>query len=177
MSKTFYKCILTGADDSLTDLVLPISNFSARLKSGTPSYMEVTVPNALDYIDGIAARPNGDIVVYHGLQEDGAAIDWNEIARVNFELAPYDKGAESKTVRISGYKQTTYSSPSTVALTGVSGESLQSDGKMRVRAQVDYVVRPADTVTWNSGTDSMVAGMITLTVSAEGQQTMDITEA
>lgn len=173
---TVYQCILTGAENSLDDLVLPISNFTARIKSAAESYLEVSVPNALDYIDEIALRPLSDIVVSTGLKSlyDGD-VTYTERARANFEAAPYDLGPTSQTVRLSGHKTVTYSSPVTVALPAVSGVSLQTNGKRRVRCGM-CAANPGDTVTWNDGANSMTVGMITLTVSVL-QQIMDITEA
>ena len=168
-----YRCYLTGT----TDLYLPISSFQSRLRDGDPTYLEVVVPNALDYIDDIADRAGEEIVIEKGLMFQDSTSEFIELIRVDFELAPYDLGPTNKTIRLSGYSTTSNTNPKTTALLGVSGESLQSNGKRRIRATVDFLARPGDTVTWNSGTDSMVAGLITLTVSAEGQQTMDITEA
>ncbi len=42
-----YLCTLTGAPDALPDLVLPISGFTARRRSGTPSYLQAVIPNGL----------------------------------------------------------------------------------------------------------------------------------
>lgn len=169
---TLYRCYLTGSPD----LYLPISSFQARARNGDPSYLEVVVPNALKYIDEISDRASSEIVVEKGLQYPSGTSYYIELLRVDFEAMPYDFGAKNQTIRLSGHKTTTNESPKTTALNSVSVVSMQADGKRRIRAAVDFLARPGDTVTWNDGDDSMVVGFITLTVSVL-QQIMDITEA
>lgn len=170
---TVYKCVLTGTPD----LVLPISSFQARIRSGEPTYLEVVVPNLVEYAEDIADRSAGDIVVYKGASvfPDGT-INYAEIARADFETLSSDRGGTNFTGRIAGHKTTTYASPKTRSISDVSQVSVQADGKQRVRCGVDFIARPGDTVTWNDGDDSMVVGFITLIVSVL-QQIMDITEA
>ena len=172
-STAMYQCVLTGT----TDLTLPISSFQARIRSGTPTFLEVVVPNATAYVDDIADRTTGEIVV------GKAAATWTdgttyyaEIARADFESLATDQGPTAYTARLSGHQTTTYAAARTRALSDVSTLSMQADGKRRIRAAVDFIARPGDTVTWNDGDDSMVVGFITLTVSV-AQQIMDITEA
>ena len=167
-----YRCYLTG----ITDLYLPMSSFQSRIRNGEPTYLEVVIPNALDYIDEISTRSTGDIVVEKGLMYPGGTSDYLELVRVDFESAPYDLGATNQTIRLSGHKTVTNTAPKVVTLRNVSGVSLQTDGKRRVRCAVDFLARAGDTVTWDNGSDSMVAGMLTLIVSVS-QQIMDITEA
>ena len=168
-----YQCALTGT----TDLILPISSFQARIRSGDPTYLEAVVPNALIYAAGIADRTAGDIIVRQAANvwEDGT-IYYAEIARVGFESLQTDQGASAYTARLSGHRTETYSIGASRGLQSVSTVAMQADGKRRVRCAPDFLCRPGVTVTWNDGTDSMTAGMLTLTVSVD-QQTMDITEA
>lgn len=168
-----YQCILTGT----TDLILSISSFQARIRSGTPTFLEVVVPNATAYADDIADRTTGEIVVGKAaaIWTDGT-IYYAEIARADFESLATDQGPTAYTARLSGHQTTTYAEARTRALSNVSTLSMQADGKRRIRCAVDFIARPGDTVTWNNGDDSMVVGFITLTVS-DMQQIMDITEA
>ena len=165
-----YKCFVTGTPD----LEVPISTFQSRLRSGTPSYLQVTVPNAAAYIDDIQARTSGEIVVRKYLRRDVGLTNSTELARVAFDSLAYDRGANNWTITMSGNKTTTNTATKTVALSSVSGVSLQADGKRRARGGVDFYARPGDTVTWDGNT--MTAGLITITVG-RGTAYMDITEA
>ncbi|MGB5217106.1 MAG: WD40 repeat domain-containing protein [Smithella sp.] len=172
---SIYRCFLTVADDGLDDLEIPISSFQARLYPSSPNYLNAVIPNGPEYAAGIAARPNGDIVIRkYGVRSSGYSVS-SEISRANFETLSYDYGDTNKTAQISGYKTQTLPLK-TVELFDVSGVSLQSNGKRRVRCGISFSARPGDTVTWDDGTESMTAGMVTITVSTV-QQTMDITEA
>jgi hypothetical protein len=167
---TVYRCTLTGT----TDLELPISTFQARLRDGTPAYLQVTVPNGSAYIDEVQARTTGEIVVEKGLQFASGYTQYEELSRVDFDSLAYGRGPFNYTMTLSGNKTTTNTAPKTVTLTDVSGVSLQANGNRRVRCGVDFFARPGDTVEWES--TSMTAGLITITVG-RGTAYTDITES
>jgi hypothetical protein len=171
--KITYRCTLTGDSDGLDDLIFPISSFQSRLRSGTPTFCEVVIPGALDYITGIALRTNGDILVEMGIETPGQDTVYNEIVRVPFDDLSYDRGPRRVTARVSGHKTTTYQEPRTVSLKGVSVTSLQKNGLRRVRSEINFYTRPKDTVIWAN--ESMVVGTIAFTVGTHTRQ-MDITE-
>lgn len=173
---TVYRCILTGEEDDTTDLILPIKSFQARLRSGTPTYCGVVVPDIDSYIDDIKDRLNGQLVVSIGQKWFSGNVNWKELVRVNFEDLSYNKGGRNSSAQLSGHITTTSSSSNTVAAIGVQVESLQKDGKHRIRCEVDWNVRPGDTITWNDDNDSMIVGLITIAVGNRLSR-MEVTEA
>lgn len=168
-----YTLMLTGADDELPDLVMPMSSFSARRKNGEPSYLSVIVPAVADYVDGIAARPNGELVIERGDRYTDGSTVLSEIARANLEDIRYDQGPMSYSGTLTGHKTITYGSPATVALVAASYRAIYG-GKRRLRGAIDNALKPGDTVTW--GTDSFTAGEISYTVGPS-TAVMEVAEA
>jgi len=173
-----YICTVTGAENGLPDLVLPISSFQSRRRSGTDSYLKVTSPS-LELYDAAAARPDGDVVVTLAHLVNGTVIPQGEVARVNFGDLGFSKEANAQTVTLSGTKQVTYASPKAVAPTSATSLSL-SGGKWRAGIAIpDISINPGDTVT--VGSASFVAGLITTSVSIDSngnvRSTMGLSEA
>lgn len=171
--QTIYTCIVTGADDGLDDLDLPMSSFQARMRDGEPSYLAVYIPNSVDYEVAILARTNGDIVVKKGYRMQDGTINLEEIARVDYESIGIDRGWQNDTATLSGHRTLSSTAPKERELSGVSYYALQMDGKRRVRADVDLFLRPGDIALLND--DNIEVGMITYTVDPFSS-IMEITE-
>lgn len=101
--KFAYHYKVTGLVDGFSDLVIPVSSWSARLKSGARSTVDVSIPST-DFFSDLAARPNGEIVIE--LYGDGALIA--EVVRLAVLDVIPDYGLESSAVRLSGGQQRTY---------------------------------------------------------------------
>ncbi len=158
-----YQCILTGEADGLADLVLPISSFHARIRTGEPSFCEVIVPDVDRFLDPILLRPNGEIVVFKGNVFLSGIVNYVEIARVDFTDIAYDKGPSSSSISLSGHKETINDIPKIVSLQGVQVESLQKNGKYRVRCGVDFFARPGDTILWDD--KSIIVDLLSISVN------------
>jgi hypothetical protein len=173
---TVYRCTLTGLTDDLDDLTLKISSFTARLRSGTPTYCSVIVPNAVLNADAINERSNGQLVIDEGRFFSDGSSHYFEIVRVNLESIAYDTGIRNSSMSLSGHITQTNSSTKSINLNNsVSQESLQADGLIRLKTAVNFLVKPGDTIIWNNSSKSMVAGLITIVVGKTAY--MDITEA
>jgi hypothetical protein len=173
---TVYRCTLTGSNDSVDDLILKISNFTSRIRSGNPTYCSVTVPNAVLNLDGVSARLHGQLVIDEGRFFINGSSVFNEIVRVNLESIAYDTGTRNSSMSLSGHITQTNSSAKSINLNNsVSQESLQADGLIRIKTAVNFLVKPGDTIIWNNSSKSMVAGLITIVVGKTAY--MDITEA
>lgn len=145
-----------------SDLVLPMSSFQSRLRQSTPSYLQVVVPSALNYVDEITDRSAGHIVIERGLRWTDGTTQTTEIARVNFETLRIDQGATNDSATLTGHKTTTNSSPKSVTLTGAQTRSL-SGSSIRYRCAIDNTLRPGDTAHINN--DSFIVKSIQFVVS------------
>jgi len=133
-----YTAMLTGA--GLSNLILPISSFNGRSRSGRDSYLSIVVPNGAIYQDEIALRTQGDLIIFRIV--DGVS---SEFLRVNYDTSRIDNGgASGSSLNLSGYKQTTNSSPKTVTLENCSYYSNTS-----FRFPVSTDISPGDTLSFN----------------------------
>jgi len=166
-AKLIYRCILTGAADGTTDLTLPMKSFQARLRDGDPSYLSCVIPDSTTYATLVAARPNGEIIIYSGYLFDDGTEQLEEIIRANYESLQIDRGANSDSLTISGHKTITSSSPKDWTVTGVSFYGQTTTGKRRIRANLDPFIRCGDTCVYGTGgNDYFVIGRITCWVTA-----------
>ncbi|SCY44645.1 hypothetical protein [Desulfoluna spongiiphila] len=169
LAQAFYACTITGTENNLSDLVVPISSFRSRRRSGSPSYLQVVVPG-LDRYDDIVLRPAGDVVINMTYSMGEVIISQGEIARVNMGTVNYQKSSQSGSITLSGSKQTTYTSGKTVPLSNVTWSSFNS-GTLRVGLAVpDLDLNPGDTVA--VGGLSFTAELITTTVSISANGTI-----
>jgi hypothetical protein len=170
---TVYRCTLTGTADALDDLVLPIESYQARLRSGTPSFVSVVVPDGTTYAAAIAARANGELVIERGIRFATGDEQLVELCRVDLETIASARGGRNWSVTLSGHATSTTTVPKEITLQGASYLSSGS-GARRIRAALDLNLRPGDTAV--SGSESLVVGLITHTVSPAGEL-MEISEA
>jgi len=172
-SSIVYKATLTGAADSLADLVLPISSLQTRLRTGTPSFVSITIPGGETYAAGIAARSNGAVVIERGVRFGDGSVQFVEIARVNLDDIRDDGGGRNRSITIIGHATVTESVPKTRTLQNASMRSSSWSGR-RFRASLDMNLRPGDTAIING--EAIVVGLITHSVSPLGEL-MEISEA
>jgi hypothetical protein len=177
-AKTIFRCYLTGADDGLSDLELPMASFQARMRDGEPSYLSCVIPNASAYEDDIVLRPNGDILVKKGYLLADGTEQLETIADVNFENVQIAQGGRQGTATVVGHKTRTATSPKEREVTGVSYYGLLASGKRTIRAALDLFLRPGDTVIYGTGeNDSFIVGSISYFVMASPfSMRMDVTE-
>ena len=79
-----YFCTLTGAEDSLEDVVIPIASFQTRIRNQEPTFLSVSIPG-LDQADDISNRPNGHIVIDMAYFIAGVEMHREEIVRTDLE--------------------------------------------------------------------------------------------
>ncbi|MEI7635869.1 MAG: hypothetical protein WCJ37_01075 [Syntrophus sp. (in: bacteria)] len=176
-SKVIYSLTLTGAPDGIDDLTIPMSSFQSVVRSGEPSYLACVVPNSVDWVDEIIARPNGDLIIKKGYLLYDGTQQMEEIIRVNYETLQIDRGAANDSATLVGHKTTTATAPKDWTVDGVTFYGLQADGKRRIRAAMDLFLRPADTVYYGSGlTDNFIVGSITYIIDSRSAY-MEVTEA
>ncbi|MFH1641789.1 MAG: hypothetical protein ABIC04_02725, partial [Nanoarchaeota archaeon] len=103
-----YTFVLTGYQDNLSDLTLPISSCQGRLRTDAETYIAVTLPAESDTITGINLRPNGEIVVSMQFVFRGETIYDQEIGRVDLEDIRIDEGSVNRSITLSGHSTYSY---------------------------------------------------------------------
>lgn len=163
-SNRIYIFTLTGAADGTTDIDIPISSFSSRLKNGEPSYLSVVIPGD-DYLSYVNARLNGDLVVRIGYKDGDTIILTEIVAEVDFDNIQYSEGATNKSITLDGYRTETFLTK-TVTLQGASYKNLD-EGKLRYRCSPNLYLKPGDTAEY--GDDSFIVDSISFSVSANSE--------
>jgi hypothetical protein len=169
-----YECRLSG--NGLPVMVVPMSSFTSRQRSGDPSFSEVTTPTLAQYFD-ICDRSGGRFSIYIVLiGADKAILQRELLFESSLESISISTSDERQQVVISGYRTEQINlSPQTIPISGVSYRSMYM-GKIRLRLYKPILyLRPGDTVIYDL--DPIVAGLITYTMSAEFGTTVEISEA
>jgi len=135
---TYYFAKLTGAPDGLTDVTLPMSSFSVRHRYDGPSYYQLTIPTYA-YVSAIAARPNGEIVIW---SKTGEVEE--ELLRGDLGNVRTDRGPKSQSISISGNSERAASDPETYLLAEALYASTTFEGESRLRIPPRAAIRPGD---------------------------------
>lgn len=143
-----YRLVITGAENGLDDLVIGgISSWQATNQAGArSSYVQAVIPAADQYLSGIDARKNGELVIEKGYRLAGGLTRHEEILRAKFDLARPDQGRRSLTLTVSGYMRGKPLSSGSRTLTGIRMIS-KPGGKRRVTCDIDLFLQPGMTVT------------------------------
>jgi len=164
-----YTFVLTGFNDGITDVTIPVSSFQARLRSGDPTYLSTVIPG-MDYAGAISARPNGEMIVSMQYYSGKLLLQTEEIIRADLEDINISEGSKSKSIVLTGHKTQT-TGGKTVTLLNPTYRNLYQ-GKYAYRcATPDIFLRPGDTVV--CGEDTFTADLITYVVSV-AQQSMEV---
>lgn len=145
---------------------MPISNFSGQLRSGEPSYLQVTIPDArvwAEVIADFAAQSDTEMVIHAGYRYSDGHVRTQEIARTRLRNVRYDLGARSSSVQLDGIDTRTNPTPKTVSLTGANYRSQDDSGRVRYRCAMNFDIRPGDTALINS--ESLVVGELSYNVT------------
>lgn len=178
-ARTVFRCILTGDENELNDLVIPIASFSATVREGDPTYLSCKIPVGSVYEDEILLRTDGDIVVKSGVVLTDGTEYLEEIVRVNYEDMHIERTDKMDTLVITGHKTRTLGQSKDWTLSGVSYLSLDTAGKRRIRGNVDFQLRCGDICTYGDGIgESLIVGTISYAVAARPAMAfMEIEEA
>jgi len=141
-----YTAELVQGGLGLPALMLPISSFNGRSRSGRDSYLSIVIPNGAIYQEEIALRPQGSLIIRRVV--DGVS---SEFMRVWYDDSRIDNGgASGNSLTLSGSQQTTNSSPKSVTLENCSYYSNTS-----FRFPISNDIEPGDTLSFN-GVDTVV---------------------
>jgi len=140
---TYYFAKLTGSADGLTDVALPMSSFSVRHRFDGPSYYQLTIP-AYAYVSAIAARPNGEIVIW---SKTGDIEE--ELLRGDLGNVRTDRGPKSQSISISGNSERAARDPATYLLAEALYASTTFGGESRLRIRPRAAIRPGDYIRYS----------------------------
>lgn len=148
---------LTGSADSTTDVVLPLSSFSLRLRdSAQDSYLSCVIPDVSQYGLLVSARPNGNLQLQ---------ADWLMIDCPLTDIRLLD-GSRQSSVRLTGYGSVNNPAPQTVTISKAIYSNDDPTGSFRLRAPLQQLL-PGDTVIFQS----VSRDIETISVSANSNQT------
>lgn len=156
--------------DDLGDVVIPMSSFTARIREGDPSYLQVVVPNYDLYADDILDRAQHchDCSLLITKIRDGS--EEYDVLRVTFENLRLDIGSTSQTVFLTGHRTFYNPDPQTVTLTDVdyvrTGYDEEQGTDHRIRFSAYLNVSAGDTVNYTVNGDSYSFQVQLLTMNA-----------
>lgn len=105
---------LTGSPD----IDIPIKSLQAKLRAGTPTYLQVVIPD-IDYLTEIYARSTGKMKIDIGYKTQGVVNNRSTIIETDLEDINVYRGKERKTITLVGYSTSSYSS-NIIKMTGAS---------------------------------------------------------
>jgi hypothetical protein len=164
---TYYRCTLTGAPDGLPDLDLPISSFIVRHRAGADSYYSTVVPTVA-VVEGIAARSNGEVVIW---SQTGAVVE--EVLRGALASIATAEGASSQSITLSGNTPSAPTDPQTYVLGQVQYLAQKIGGETRLRLPPRAAMRPGDTVIYR-GVYTAVGDVTWSVAIADGSLTVQM---
>lgn len=142
-----YQLVITGDKNGVDDLVVPISNWQATNQAeGRSSYLQAVIPSADQYIQAISDRADGELLIRKGFRLPSGASQFSEILRSDFDSLRYDRSGNRFTLTVSGRRKNEVAANGSRILSGIRTISV-TDGKRRVRCDVDLFLRPGMTVT------------------------------
>ena len=131
-------------DGILPAIRIPISSWQATVQINRASYTQAVIPTAAQWVDAVTARADGDFVIYRGVRFDNGDTQESELARSPLGDVRSDEGPTNFTVTISGY--TSLPPPQTgLTRTLENVRSQSTGGGFRVRADIDFFLRPGHT--------------------------------
>lgn len=154
----------------LDEVVLPMSSFQGRFKSGKPSFLSVVIPG-VNHASAITAHANGKLSVTMVRTYPSGNTITEMLMEVDLDEIRTDKGIENASITLTGYRTVTYN-PKAIELEGANyGSTIK--GLKRYRCLPHPYLRPGDIV--NVDGQSFTADEITMAF-AVGQKTMEVAE-
>ena len=154
---------------------LPMSSWQATLQTDDASYVQCVIPACAPWVNYINAAT--EFVVYRRAVLPGGGAVEQEMARSPANTVQFDRGPQRYTCTISGYGAAFLANVNPIAaydrvLTGV--RSISSGNRLRVRCEVDWLLRPGQRVSVDSV--SFVVGYINYYAPTGFDAYMDVGE-
>lgn len=156
-------------------LDLRISSWQSTVQLGRANYLQVVVPGASGLMAEVTPRSDWDLVVYRKGTVAGEGNFETEMARVTLGAVAYNAGSRNATLTLSGYtRQESYPDYGERSIRRVQTIATTA-ASMRVRAEIDWWLRPGMTARLPDGS-TMVVRYINYYVGGN-QAVMDIGSA
>jgi len=167
----YYIFKLSGWKDGLEEVELPMTSFQTRMRSGEPTYLQVVIPGVSNASD-IYNRPNGRMLVYMALKQNGELKIIENIVSADLEDIMLYQGDESDRIVLVGHRTETFQ-PKNLTITTSNYRNV-NNGYIRHRlAEPNIYLRPGDIL--NIGDDTFAANVISYYISVENK-TMEVGE-
>ena len=143
-----FSCVITGAADSLPDLVIPISSLNISHNAGTSvSNMFIVCPDGPVFANGIIARSNGGIIITAtDIYLDGTS-DSTDLAEYAISGLQDNRGSKRHSISIQGAVTISRSFVNAIEVLNTTFTSLDKSGAMRVRMDMHKDMLPGDIIT------------------------------
>jgi hypothetical protein len=168
----YYAMELVGTGPTVR---VPISSWQATLQTERSNYVQCVIPSAGPYLDAIGSQ--AEFVIYSGARLPGGQTVETEMARAPIQTFTYQQGPINGTCTLSGYStgfaQGEVAAQTGRVLTGIRSFSVDTAGQRRVRANIDWLLRPGLRAIANE--QPFVASYINYYVGS-GQAYMDVGE-
>jgi len=164
---TIYKCTLEAAGDPTDFVTLPIQSFQTRQQDSDPSWLQVVVPNFIEYEFEITARIDGVLRVYQGTRDQFGNEIYNPLAWGDVDQYQFQVGGNRSSAIIGSHGNEVTTSPKVWPLINISYRASLT-GIRNVRGTPDQNLRPGDTVTYDG--ESFVVGRIQYAISPTAAQ-------
>jgi len=146
-----YFFTLTGMEDGLENVVIPIATIQTRIRNQEPTFLSVSIPG-LEHADEISARSSGQMVIDMAYFVSGVEMHREEIVRANLETIDIHEGGTNGSVVLSGHKTIDWGAPKTVSLSGVTYRRT-INGTTRLRTAIpDLYLKPGDQASYDEDT-------------------------
>jgi len=164
----YFHLTLTGTADATTDFVLPVSNLNARLRSGSPSYLQCTLPYNSAYAAAIADRPNGDLTLECLTVDSRGQETLSPVTTVALESVQLSRGVVNSSIVLTGHRQSTNSAPASHTLSPLALQT-GSNATVAILGGYNPSILPGDSVTTVDTTYTI--GTVVLQASPKNVQT------
>lgn len=153
---------------------IPISSWQATLQTGRLQYLQCIVPAATHHIATLTARRGASEFIVYRVGFAGIQEVESEMARAPLSTISVHAGPRRETATLSGYAPAPTGGvlSGTKALSGIRSTSQTLGGNSRVRAEIDWFLRPGQTVSADGIT--FTANYINYFVPTQGDAYMDV---
>lgn len=155
-------------------ITVPVSSWQGTLQLQQSSFLQAVVPAAAEVVEALTARRGSEeFVVLRQTEIDGQMVS-SEMARAPIDTVTLAQGPFRYTATVQGYSGafTTPVASGTTHLAGLRSKFQTLGGAVRVRCDIDWLLRPGGEVT--DGSLTFTCGYINYFVPSQGDSYMDI---